>query len=297
MRMTSLVMAMAAVACAGCTMNALRRETLAQVDSSVDLRYRQAMDNLALIADDPTALPVYASIYAGTSTITDTGSIGETTIWQRAKGMNGFGSEALNPSVSRQIGQNWTVDPIVDPERLEVVRWACRWVVYGPQSVSPEGISLLARPDQVPNAAGRHFGVLDQMNRLPNGWLGIGGANKAPRQAVYKACHGGTSVWVLPEGVRGLADLSLVLQNISRVDINSTTLFNPGLVGPATWQFNVEPVAPKDPNRPKVKVSVSVNVDYQGKLAPDAPYIPYRLDSLGTDPTFRTTIVAAAAVH
>jgi len=284
-------MTMAVVACAGCTMGTLRRETLTQVDSAVDLHYREVMDNLALFADDPNALPVFASIFTGTSQITDTESFGETTVWQRAKGLNGFGSQTAAPVVTRQIGQNWTVDPIVDPERLEAIRFSLWWVIYGPQSVGPEGISLLARPDQVPNLAGRHFGVLDQMNRLPNGWFRRGGSDEVPRNTAYKACHGGISVWVLPEGVRGLADLSLVLQNISRVNINSTTLFNPGLVGPAMWQFNISPKGSAS------KVSVTVAVDYQGKLAPDTPYIPTRLDSLGNDPTFRSQVVAAGATH
>src|SRR5262245_58347642 len=117
--MKAIALAMIAVTLSGCTMRALRRETLNQVNSAVDLRLRQVMDNLALVADDPTALPFYASDFTGTSQITDTASLAETTLWQHATGMNGFGSQIFNPQSSRQIGQNWTLDPIVDPERLE----------------------------------------------------------------------------------------------------------------------------------------------------------------------------------
>jgi hypothetical protein len=287
MHIKILIMAMAAIACAGCTMSTLRRETLTQVDSSVDMRFQELIENLALFADDASAIPVSASIYTGGSQIQDTASLGETTVWQRQKGLNGFGSQAATVSASRQIGLNWTVDPVVDPERLEAIRFACWWVVYGPQSVGPYGVALLARPDQVPGMPGRHFGVLDQMYRLPFGWLGKGGSKEAPKNAAYKACHGGASVWVMPEGIGGLADLCLVVQNISRVDINSPTLFSPGLV-PPQWTFLVQ----SNNGEP---VSVTVAVDYRGKLAPDVPFVPYRLDSLGDDPTFRSQIVAAGA--
>ena len=269
-------------------MFALRRETLTQVNSAVDLRYREVMDNLALVADDPSGLPFYASIFTGTSLVLDSGSFGETTIWQRFKSADGFGSQAANIQASRQIGQNWTLDPMVDPERLEAVRYACWWVVYGLDRVDARGISLLARPDQVPCQSGRHFGVLDRMNRLPKDWLGRGGLADVPFGAAYKANHRGTWVWVMPNGIRGLADLSLVIQDIARVNINSQTLFNPGLI-PAQWQFSVPGGSCCG------TAQVTVAVDCQGRLAPDTAFYRPRSDSLGNDPTFRSQIVAAGA--
>jgi hypothetical protein len=287
---TFLVMTLV-ISCVGCTMVTLRRETLSQVDSAVDLRFREIIENLALLADDPNALPFYASIYAGTSQITDTMSFGETTLWQRAKSLDGFGSQTANPQLQRQIGQNWTVDPMVDPERLEAMRYACWWVIFGPQSADQAGMSLLARPDQVPCAPGRHFGVLDDMTRLPQGWLQISSIQKPPHCAAYKAQHGKTWVWVLPEGVRGLADFSLVVQSISRVDINSTTLFNP-IWAPATMGIDAD--ADMGCN---YTVSVTVAVDCNGKLAPSTPYYRWRLDSLGSDAAIRSQIIAAGATR
>ena len=286
--MKAFILALTMVACSGCTMAALRRETLTQVNSAVDLRLREVMDNLALLSDDYTALPFYASIFTGTSLILDSGSFGETGIWARAKGLDGFFSQAATSQASRQIGQNWTVDPMVDPERLEAAQYACWWVIHGPERIDSRGISLLARPDQVPCAPGRHFGVLDRMNRIPKGWLCKGGLKDVPLKAAYQAHHGKTWVWVMPDGVRGLTELSLAIQDIARININSTTLFNPSMV-PAQWQFN----SPGGSCCGTAQVTVAV--DCQGKLVSDTAYYRARSDSLGNDPTFRSQIVAAGA--
>src|SRR5579885_1738147 len=75
----TLVFAMAA--CSGCTSLCLERHTLAQGGTVEDLRYREVLDALAMVADDPATLPAYASIYAGTAQVTDSGQALSTTVW------------------------------------------------------------------------------------------------------------------------------------------------------------------------------------------------------------------------
>jgi hypothetical protein len=210
-------------------MTALERSSLSQTESITAMRYREVLEDFARTAQEPCALPAYASFYAGGVAVTDSASLGATTIWQHVVKMNGFGSQNANPGLSRQVGQNWTVDPVVDPEKLEAMRWCFRYVVYGRQSLGGDGVSLLARPDQVPAASGRHFGVLDQLERLPPNWLSVGSLSDVPLNACYKAHVGNAWAWVAPDGVKGLADFTLILQDIARISINSWTLFNPGL--------------------------------------------------------------------
>jgi hypothetical protein len=274
-------------ACSGCTMLSLERHTLAQTGTAVDLRYHEVLDTLALIADEPRSLPVYASIYAGTAQVTDSAQLGGTTVWQHVINQNGYGSQNANPQVSHQIGQNWTVDPIVDPEKLEAIRAACLWVTWGRERVTTDGISLLASPDQVPGMPGRHFGVMDRLATLPHGWLCMGSRKDVPARAAYKANHGSTWVWVMPNEIKGLADFSLAIQDIARVNINSPTLFNPGR-NPASLTF----FTADEKNAAVVTVSVD---QLTHALAPDTPYYRYRLDSLGSDPYFRSQITAAGA--
>jgi hypothetical protein len=126
-------------------MVSLNRHTLGQAESATDLRYRENLANLALIANNPSALPAYTSIYSGTASVQDQGQFGSTTTWPR-----GFNSEALNPQLNRQILQNWALDPIIHPEKLEAMRAACRWVIGGPEQLDEEAMSLLIRPEDAP---------------------------------------------------------------------------------------------------------------------------------------------------
>ncbi len=137
------------VGCAGCTMMSLERHTVAQTDSAVALRYHEVLDNLALIAKDPSALPSYASIFSGTIFVQDQGQLGSTNIWPFT-GAVASGSIAGASSLNRQISQNWALDPISAPEKLEAMRAACQWAIGGPDQVTPESRKLLIRPDEAP---------------------------------------------------------------------------------------------------------------------------------------------------
>jgi hypothetical protein len=230
--MKPLVVALAAFACGGCTMISLERNTIAQSDSVMDLRYRIVMENLAMVADDPAALPVSSTMFAGSVQVSDLAQLGSTTIWQYVKGVaggsqSGFGSEAPNPQLSRTLTQNWTLDPAVVPEKLEALRCACRWVIYGPERACADCQGLLASPDQAP-WPGRHFGVADRLERLPEGWLHVGRLKDVPAGACYKAHCGHTWVWVTPGGTEGLAGFTLVFLDIATID--HTSLETPILV-------------------------------------------------------------------
>jgi hypothetical protein len=264
----------AVLGCSGCTMTSLERHTVAQTDSAMDVRYRQALQNLALVANNRSALPSYASIYSGSASVQDTGQLVSTTTVPYYT----VGSEMLNPSVSRQITENWVLDPLLDPERMEAIRAACQWVLGGPGSVTPESMSLLIRPSQAPRGPERHFGVADDLARLPVGWFGWGSHKDAPKCALYKGHSGGTWVWVTPEGMKGLADFTLILQHIARVPINSGALFNlPPVFTPIV--FATADSTPTD----RFQTSVQAVVDQSGRLVTDVPYFKVRIDDTRAD--------------
>jgi hypothetical protein len=257
-----------------------------------DLRYREVLDNLAMVAQNYAALPAYSSIFSGSAQITDNAQLSSTTIWTVIGAMgsktSNFFSEAANPQASRTALGNWTLDPIVVPEKLEAMRCACRWVIYGPDRTGDDA-ALLPSPDQA-LGPGRHFGVADRLARLPAGWLGIGGLKDVPLNACYKGHCGGTWVWVTPDGLAALSDFTLVLQNIARVDANSPTLFTP-LPLPIPFTF-----ATKDLELPTGKlatVTAIVSLDPGLNLMPDTPYVRYRADNPGADSHLRSVINAA----
>jgi hypothetical protein len=201
-----------------------------------------------------------------------------------------FGSSVTNPSINRQISQNWTLDPIMVPEKLEAIRAACQWVIKGPLALDYDSMSLLVRPQDTPRGRQRHFGVVEKLAMLPQGWLCVGTERQVPRKGVcYKACCRGTWTWVTQEGMEGLTAFTVIVQNIARVQINSPTLFNPlPYFTPITFV-----AAEGDPSPPGFKVTAQVVVDQSGHLQTDLPYLPIRLETTGVDSGIRSAISAA----
>ena len=255
-------------------MMSLERHTVAQTDSAMDVRYREVVENLALIASNRSALPSYASIYSGSAAVQDTGQLVSTTTVPYYT----VGSEVLNPSITRQITQNWVLDPLLDPEKMEAIRAACQWAIGGPENVYPDSMSLLIRPSQAPRGPDRHFGVAEQLAKLPSGWLCVGKHGDCPASALYKAHCGDTWVWVTAEGMKGLADFTLILQHIARIQINSGTLFNlPPVFTPIV--FPSSDSKPTDRNQ----TTVQLVVDQSGRLVTDVPYFKVRVDDTRSD--------------
>jgi hypothetical protein len=291
----------AVLPCAGCTTLALERQSVSQASSPTDIRFQEVLNNLAMLAEDPHALPSYASIFAGTAQISDSFQLASATTLSNA------GSEGLTPQFSRGVSQNWTLDPINVPEKLEAIRAACRWVLYGPEFACHDCPGLLESPYQFP-CPGRHFGVRDRLASLPQGCIHTGKLCDVPMNARYRAHSGNTWVWVMPEDVKLLADLNLVLQDIARVDINSPTLqyirpFPSDFLFPTldrkpegkyALKCNTEGCADQGQlYRYPVSVVAEVSVDPCYTLMPDTPYYKWRTENLGSDSLLRSTINAA----
>jgi hypothetical protein len=281
------------IASFGCTTLSLERHTLDQGVSAGDIRYQEILDNLAMVARDHSALPAYSTMYAGTVSVSDSGSLTSTTAWQRLLGkgaQNGFASQGLNPQLSRTVLQNWSLDPILGPERLEAIRAMLRWSIYGRETLTAREIGLLASPDQDPSP-GRHFGVLDQMEKLPVGSVRCGCLADVPACAVHKSHSGAKWVWVLPEDEGALSRLLLAVENVARVNSNSLVLFaiptNPGAF---TFTTNSQ-TAPA--GEPAFSVTATVAVSPGLHLAPDGHYFPWRLDNTGSDAALRSQVNAA----
>jgi hypothetical protein len=249
------------------------------------------LDNLAMVARNPAALPAYSSIFAGTAQITDTTQLVSTTTLGP-----GAGAQVFNPQFTRLVLGNWTLDPINTPEKLEAMRCACRWVIYGPEFACQDCAGLLATPEQAPYP-GRHFGVADRMAMLPPGWVHVGQLSEVPCCAAFKGHSGDTWVWVMPSDTRALADFNLILQDIARVDINSPTL---QFIRPTPSDFTFPTPGVKiaccvdnEDVPTDAAVIAEVSVDRCGHLAPDIPYYRWRVENFGSDANLRSQINAA----
>jgi hypothetical protein len=299
-----VMLLIAALTCSGCTSLALQRQSNSQAATATDLRYQEVLDNLAMIAEDPYALPAYSSIFAGTAEITDTASITSTTTLGPT-----MPAQSIASPFTRVVLGNWTLDPINAPEKLEAIRCACRWVIYGRESACNDCVGLLETPENAP-CPGRHFGVADRLERLPRGWLCVGHLHDVPIKCCYKAHCGDKWVWVMPDNVQSLADFNLILQDIARVDINSPTL---QYIRPVPSDFlfpTLDRDKPEKDRLPcnqrgcrddtgdKVRASViaEVSVDPCYWLMPDVPYYRWRTENVGSDPNLRS-LINAAGLH
>jgi hypothetical protein len=294
------------IMCTGCTTAALSRHTLSQEKTPTDIRYQEVMNNLALIASDPFALPAYSSIYSGSAEVTDTAQVVSTSTIGA-----GVAGEVFSPQYTRAVLGNWTLDPINVPEKLEAIRCACQWAVYGRDFASKNGAEILDGPPEL-NPLGtnyyfyssngrriwRHFGVAEKLAKLPEGWLRCGSLAEVPPKACYKAHYGKTWVWVMPEHTEYLADFTLVLQNIARVDSNSATLLIMQ-TNPSDFTFPTKSVIfPSCGDGPYSSITsagviAQVKMDRCGNLMPDKPYYPWRLENVGSDSSLRSQINAA----
>jgi hypothetical protein len=279
--------------CTGCITAALERHTLEQEATPTDIRYQEVLNNLAMVANDPYALPAYASIFAGTAQVTDTSQlVSATTI-----GPPGVIGQAITPQFTRLVLGNWTLDPVNVPEKLEAIRCACRWVLYGEEFACHDCEGLLETPEHAP-FPGRHFGVADRLAKLPQGWVGYGPHGAMPKKVCYTAHCGATWVWVMPNCTTALADFNLILQDIARVDINSTTLQyirpTPSDFVFPTQSMNRTGCPPGNAYAGAVPfVAAEVSVDRCGYLMPDTPYYRWRVENVGSDPNLRSQINAA----
>jgi hypothetical protein len=224
----TLAAALAGVACLGCTTTSLERYTVSQIQSAADYRSEAALRCLAAVAANPGALPAFATLADGATSVKDTATLSATTTWTRAIG--GFATQALAPMLGRSPNELWTVDPVADHTRLEAMRCACRWVLYGPERACADCAGILADP-VTDHSPGPHFGVAARLERMPAGWLHVGRLKDVPVHARFKAHCGDTWAWVMPDGTAGLAEFVLVLHDIATIDIDfGATVTPPVLV-------------------------------------------------------------------
>lgn len=114
----------------GCQTFQLRVGSINQARSYGDIQEQQVLDNLAKFVYDINSLPSFAYSAQGTNQVQDQVSISSTTTWQRiAAGLYGWMSSTAVPGAQRQAFQNWILQPLNDPRKLDLMRCAYQKVV------------------------------------------------------------------------------------------------------------------------------------------------------------------------
>ena len=120
-----IALAVLAVVSSGCTHFSLRRNTIKQAGTLSDLQYQQVLDNLAMFACNPDALPWHLKLSGAATQVTDEcgGVFGmEFGGGSPAKFLPGFDGR-------RGVVEAWNGAPAVDSDDLEVLQLAYRRAV------------------------------------------------------------------------------------------------------------------------------------------------------------------------
>jgi hypothetical protein len=189
--------AIVVLATAGGCMNHQLRHTARRIPSMLpELQYQQIVENLAAIASNPGLLPYLAVVGQGTVQVTDNGS----STLGLSFASQAFTSGLFSLGATRTVTGTWNMGTITSPEKIRSMH-----AVY--QS------AILGATEQHEDYA----------------WLNIGCARDVPRQASFVGCHEGTYIWVMPEGVPGLSDLTLAIVDIATRDDSQSGRVDPGI--------------------------------------------------------------------
>lgn len=214
----------------GCTYHQLRKNTVGQAVTINELHQQQVLDNLAMFSTNPDSLPFFALPTQGTSEINDRGNFSPVFTWSRFATAPFVGDVLLNTAqttltAERAAKQNWTLNPINDPRKLELMRCAYQHAVSGCVDQGMPG----GCPDCQQRFNRFYTGDKDTAPSTLNvtttclacscDWFCVGRKCDVPHccdSFVGKYCD--TYVWVPPEGRDQLSKLTLVILDFALND-------------------------------------------------------------------------------
>jgi hypothetical protein len=166
----------------GCMNQQLRIATNRTLKTLPDLQYQQVVDNLATIALNPGFLPFLAVAGQGSIQVTDNRN--------SSLGLNvsakPLGPDVLSLGGSRGVTGTWSVGTITSPEKIRGMQTLYRHAVRGSMQGEPAW-----------------------------SWLKIGCRRDVPNEACYVGHHGQVHVWVMPDGIEGLSELTLQILDVA----------------------------------------------------------------------------------
>jgi hypothetical protein len=212
--MTLILVACAVVS--GCqTHRLLRDDSIKMATTVTDLQYQQVLNNIAMFVHNPSTIPSLVAVTSGTASVQDQkGYIGNAN-YAPTLPFNLQGGGALpiltilfNPSVQRQVTENWSLVPISDVDHLRRIRCALQLVVLGAETSNCDHCQKRLDEFFLSEAA-------DEDCVIPRGWYHIGRKHDVPKNACYVGCYGDCYVWVMRDGLEGLARFTMTILNLT----------------------------------------------------------------------------------
>lgn len=203
----------------GCQQVQLRERAVQLASTSPDLFQQQVLDNLALLAAKPDAMPYYLLPSQGTEQIARTLQVQYTPGWDFITSMSKFAGQWLFDKQGAQIQgtnqnqQTWQMFPVSDPDKLILMRSALRKATGFEDQYWPKVKYLFQT----------YAGWAKYLDMVQDGWLIVGNKKDAPKRGCLVAHYCDVYVWVLPDAQEKLANLTLAILDILTIDGNGAS--------------------------------------------------------------------------
>jgi hypothetical protein len=201
-----LFLALAIGPTAGCTHLQLSRSTTQQAHTISDIHYEEVLSNLASYECNPNVLPHFAIVGAGGTLVHDEATANMELEWNAGS----LARKLFGLSGTRQVEEQWTMAPVVNPDKLRAIRSVYQLATRG-ENYDPAGDKLLI------SFLGENYSTwIDQ------GWYGSGCKCNVPKNACYVSHCGDRYVWVTADGIEPMSRLTLAVLNIATLDPSPT---------------------------------------------------------------------------
>lgn len=228
-----IVVGVLALGLAGCAHMQLRRNTINQARTVTDIHQQQVLNNLAMFVYNPNSMPSFSYPTQGTNQVINIASGGYS---------QGFGAITAGPKAgefvlnslgislngSHQANEAFTMVPINDPRKLELMRCAYQIAVANcgrgsPATSCPDckarlNIFYTGEVDGViPDSA---KGTVTSECLGGHCWFHVGCKKCVPHDCdcIYVGHYCGVYVWVMPQGRDELAKLTLTILDYAMHD-------------------------------------------------------------------------------
>lgn len=208
----------------GCTHVQLRKNTVRQAYTIGDVYQLEVMNNLAMFVYDPNSLPSFSYANQSGSNITDTGNLSVMPGWTRLGATPFaflFGPVMSTFGASRQALESYTLTPVNDPRKLELMRCAyqeavaaCgRGRVSGTCPDCETRFKVFYTGDENGDIVDKAKGAVTSECLKGTCWFRVGCKKCVPKDCPcnYVGQYCGVYTWVLPGGRDQLAKLTLAI--------------------------------------------------------------------------------------
>jgi hypothetical protein len=211
------------IACVGCTDIPLRQNTERQAGALGDVYEQEVMNNLAMFVHDSGSMPWFSYANQGGSSVTDQGNVGATAGWSRGSAGTApflFNSVGGSLGLQRAQQESFTMTPVNDPRRLELMRCAYQKVLISAGVAAVSGtcpdcqnrFNVFYTGDENGDINAKSKGVVTSECLNADVWFGWGPKKCVPKNCCTPVgCYCGTYVWVLPGQRDHLAKLTLMI--------------------------------------------------------------------------------------